>query len=49
MGGREPTQGQRRRERIEGGEGGWSLALRRRSVGKCRMDVSFSLWGELCI
>lgn len=49
MGGREPTQGQGRRERIEGGGGGWSLALRRRSVGKCRMDVSFSLWGELCI
>lgn len=26
--------------------GGWSLAFRRGSVGKCRMDVSFSLWGN---
>lgn len=31
---------------MEGGGGGWSLALRRRSVAKCRMDVSFSLWGN---
>lgn len=46
-GGREPNF------RGRGGEGresgGWSLALRRGSVGKCRMDVSLSLWGELCI
>lgn len=47
--GREPTRDRGGEERERGRRGGWSLALRRGSVGKCRMDVSFSLWGELCI
>lgn len=47
MGGREPNFRDRGGEERESGEvGGRSLAFRRGSVGKCRMDVSLSLWGN---